>query len=82
MIVLAIVGTLAALWWSAMTVVGNGMRDVPGEFQGGGLLIATWVGVSRESVAAAKLKHPADDSISMKTINAFWIIGAPNYLTT
>lgn len=46
MIVLAILGTIAALIWSLVTVIGNGMRDVPGEFQGGGLLIFCWLGVA------------------------------------
>lgn len=46
MIVLAIVATIAALAWSGLTLFANGMRDGPGEFRGGGLLVAVWCGVA------------------------------------
>lgn len=46
MIVLAIVATLAAMVFSAMTVFANSMASSPQPFRGGGLLIAAWVGVA------------------------------------
>lgn len=46
MIVLAIAATLAGLVWSFMVCMANGMRSSPGEFEGGGTLIAAWLGVA------------------------------------
>ena len=44
MIVLAISGTLAAILWSLTVLGGNSMRSSPGDFIGGGSLLAAWSG--------------------------------------
>lgn len=46
MIVFAILGTIAAIVWSVIVVIANGMRASPGEFQGQGTLIAAWLGAA------------------------------------
>lgn len=44
MIVIAIIGTICALVWSAVTVMANGMSDAPGQgFQGVGTVALGWV---------------------------------------
>jgi hypothetical protein len=45
MIVLAILGTVAAFLWTLMVGYANGMRSSPGAFQGAGLIWAAWIGV-------------------------------------
>ncbi len=42
MIVFAILATIGALIWSAVTIFANGMKTVRGEFTGGFLLIVVW----------------------------------------
>lgn len=46
MIVLAIIATIAGVVWSLVVVGANGMRSSPGEFEGGAMLAATWIGVA------------------------------------
>lgn len=43
MIVLAILGTLAALAWSLVVFGANSMRSSPGAFEGGGTIAVAWV---------------------------------------
>lgn len=45
MIVLAIAGTVAAILWSLVVIIGNGMSDAPSAaFQGVPSLVAAWAG--------------------------------------
>lgn len=46
MIVLAIVATIAAFIWMLLVFGANGMRSSPGEFYGGGLILAGWIGAA------------------------------------
>jgi hypothetical protein len=47
MIVLPILSTIAAIAWSAIIVMANGMSDAPTMgFQGGGMLMVVWIGVA------------------------------------
>jgi len=44
MIVLAILSTLGALFWTWITVMANGMSDAPmAGFQGGFVLLLVWI---------------------------------------
>lgn len=45
MIVFAILATIGALIWTAVTIFANGMKTVRGEFTGGVLLVVVWCGV-------------------------------------
>ena len=45
MIVLAILGTIAAAVWTFIVLFANGMRSSPGDFYGAGTLWAAWIGV-------------------------------------
>lgn len=46
MTVLAIIATLAAVFSSITVLFANSMQSSPGDFRGGGLLLAVWVGVA------------------------------------
>lgn len=46
MIVLAIIATIAGVLWSLIVIVANDMRSSPGDFEGGTMLAATWIGVA------------------------------------
>jgi hypothetical protein len=46
MIVLAIVGTIAAVMWSFVVLWANSMRSSPGAFRGRGTIIAAWFGAA------------------------------------
>lgn len=46
MIVLAILATVAAFVWSIVVVFANGMSDGPVAFQGGGTVLAAWIGAA------------------------------------
>ena len=42
MIVVAILGTVAAVLWTLLVMFANGMRSSPGKFYGDGLIWAGW----------------------------------------
>lgn len=46
MIVLAILGTVAAFVWTFIVLWANGMRSSPGAFEGARTIWAAWIGVA------------------------------------
>ena len=46
MIVLAVLGTIAAFVWMVLVIVANGMRSSPGEFYGTWQIWAAWIGAA------------------------------------
>lgn len=45
MIILAVIATFAAIFWSLIVLFANSMRSSPGKFVGAGTIWAAWIGV-------------------------------------
>lgn len=52
MITLAVIATLLAIAWSLFVLYANRMRSSPGDFVGGGTIVAAWAAVAALWLAA------------------------------